>query len=98
MTPGAGGASVGEAGGSRNGGSTAYVFKGRVARPRTRAEVRAARAEVVRDRTRVTARYEAGASLNRLAREYRVTPAWLADTLDHWNIPRRLPHASAGTR
>ncbi|MGW7351010.1 hypothetical protein [Streptomyces sp. NPDC054784] len=88
MTSGAECASARETGRSRTGGSTAYVFKGRVARPRTRAEVRAARAEVVRDRTRVIARYEAGASLNRLAREYRVTPSWLADTLDHWNIPR----------
>ncbi|MGW7350749.1 hypothetical protein [Streptomyces sp. NPDC054784] len=69
--------------------SPAHVFKGRAARPRTHAEVRAARAELVRDRARVTARYQAGASLTRLAREYRVTVSWLADTLDRWGTPRR---------
>ncbi|WP_367125534.1 hypothetical protein [Streptomyces phytohabitans] len=69
--------------------STAYVFRGRAARPRTRAEVRAARAEFVRDRTQVTARYEAGASATRLAREYGVNLSWLADTFDGWSIPRR---------
>ncbi|RLL69365.1 hypothetical protein [Streptomyces sp. Z26] len=68
---------------------TAHVFKGRAAQPRTHAQVRAARADFLRDRTHVTARYEAGTSATRLAREYRVSLAWLTDTLDNWCVPRR---------
>ncbi|MFJ2607754.1 hypothetical protein ACIO13_22685 [Streptomyces sp. NPDC087425] len=65
-----------------------HVFRGRTRR-RSTAEVRAAQAQFTGDRADVTARYLAGASITSLAREYQVSPVWVTERLDCWDVPRR---------
>ncbi|MFJ2905647.1 hypothetical protein [Streptomyces sp. NPDC087212] len=65
-----------------------HVFRGRTRR-RSTAEVRAAQAQFTGDRADVTARYLAGASITSLAREYQVSPVWVTERLDDWDVPRR---------
>ncbi|MFJ8335476.1 hypothetical protein [Streptomyces sp. NPDC094437] len=65
-----------------------HVFRGRTRR-RSTAEVRAAQAQFTGDRADVTARYLAGASITSLAREYQVSPVWITERLDDWDVPRR---------
>ncbi|QNP71503.1 hypothetical protein IAG44_20095 [Streptomyces roseirectus] len=68
--------------------SPARVFRGRADR-RTTAEVREARAEFVAARESVEARYRSGASAAALAREFRVSPTYVAERLAEWGVPRR---------
>ncbi|RLL66530.1 hypothetical protein [Streptomyces sp. Z26] len=75
----------------------AHVFRGRRTTTRTPTEVRAARTTLLTNRHHVITRYTNGESLARLAREYRVNPAWLADKLDDWNIPRRTTRTTRTT-
>ncbi|MFJ8336570.1 hypothetical protein [Streptomyces sp. NPDC094437] len=65
-----------------------HVFRGRTRR-RSTAEVRAAQAQFTGDQANVTARYLAGTSITSLAREYQVSPVWVTERLDDWNVPRR---------
>ncbi|HEY8980886.1 MAG TPA: hypothetical protein VIU15_15025 [Streptomyces sp.] len=66
----------------------ARVFKGR-ARRRSSAEVRAARAEFINSRDRVVSRYRQGTSVAALAREFRVSPTFVAERLAEWGAIRR---------
>jgi len=66
----------------------ARVFKGR-ARRRSSAEVRAARAEFDRERDSVVSRYRQGTSAAALAREFRVSPTFVAERLAEWGAIRR---------
>ena len=61
----------------------ARVFKGR-ARRRSSEEVRAARAEFVNARDSVVSRYRQGTSAAALAREFRVSPTFVAERLAEW--------------
>ena len=63
--------------------SGARVFKGR-ARRRSSAEVREARAEFVNARESVVGRYQRGTSAAALAREFRVSPTFVAERLSEW--------------
>ncbi|MFM9445119.1 hypothetical protein [Streptomyces acidiscabies] len=72
----------------------ARVFRGRAQR-RTSEEVREARAEFVAARESVEARYRKGVSAAALAREFRVSPTFVAERLVEWRVPRREPRASA---
>ncbi|MEV7287670.1 hypothetical protein AB0O01_24400 [Streptomyces sp. NPDC093252] len=66
-----------------------HVFRGRPAAPRSTAEMRAAQAEFVRLRATVIAQYEEGQSVSALAREFKVSPTWVGERLDEWDVPRR---------
>ncbi|HEY8985883.1 MAG TPA: hypothetical protein VIU15_40705 [Streptomyces sp.] len=66
----------------------ARVFKGR-ARRRSSTEVRAARAEFISARESVVGRYRQGASAAALAREFRVSPTFVAERLAEWGAVRR---------
>ncbi|HEY8982828.1 MAG TPA: hypothetical protein VIU15_25000 [Streptomyces sp.] len=66
----------------------ARVFKGR-ARRRSSAEVRAARAEFISARASVMGRYREGVSAAALAREFRVSPTFVAERLVEWGASRR---------
>ncbi|WP_338684775.1 hypothetical protein QD712_30105 [Streptomyces acidiscabies] len=74
----------------------ARVFRGR-ARRRTSEEVREARAEFVAARDSVEARYREGVSAAVLAREFRVSPTFVAERLVEWGVPRREPRASSSS-
>ena len=63
----------------------ARVFKGR-ARRRSSEEVREARAEFVEARESVVGRYREGASAAALAREYRVSPTFVAERLGEGGV------------
>ncbi|HEY8979906.1 MAG TPA: hypothetical protein VIU15_10035 [Streptomyces sp.] len=65
----------------------ARVFKGR-ARRRSSTEVRAARAEFVSAGESVVSRYRQGASAAALAREFRVSPTFVAERLAEWEVVR----------
>lgn len=67
--------------------ASARVFRGRMPR-RTPDEVRESRAEFVRNRESVVRRCQAGVSAAALAREFHVSPAWVAERLDEWGVPR----------
>ena len=66
----------------------ARVFKGR-ARRRSSTEVRAARAEFISARESVVGRYRQGVSAAALAREFRVSPTFVAERLAEWGAVRR---------
>ncbi|HEY8981264.1 MAG TPA: hypothetical protein VIU15_16950 [Streptomyces sp.] len=66
----------------------ARVFKGR-ARRRSSSEVRAARAEFINSRDSVVSRYRQGVSAAALAREFRVSPTFVAERLTEWGAIRR---------
>ncbi|MHC5904391.1 hypothetical protein ACVNF4_10870 [Streptomyces sp. S6] len=66
----------------------ARVFRGRAGR-RSSAEVRAARAEFVSAREDVVSRYRQGVSASALAREFRVSPMFVAERLAEWGAVRR---------
>ncbi|MHC5905856.1 hypothetical protein ACVNF4_18435 [Streptomyces sp. S6] len=66
----------------------ARVFRGR-ARRRSSAEVTQARAEFVRARGSVVDRYRQGVSAAALAREFRVSPTFVAERLVEWGVIRR---------
>jgi len=68
----------------------ARVFRGR-ARRRSSAEVRAARAEFVNARESVVERHRQGVSAAALAREFRVSPTFVAERLAEWG--ERRPQA-----
>ncbi len=68
----------------------ARVFRGRAKR-RSSEEVREARAEFVGARESVVARYREGVSAAALAREFRVSPTFVAERLVAWGVPRREP-------
>jgi len=72
----------------------ARVFKGRAQR-RSSAEVREARAEFVAARESVGGRYREGASAAALAREFRVSPTFVAERLVEWGVVRREGDGSA---
>jgi len=63
------------------------VFKGR-ARRRSSTEVRAARAEFVSARESVVVRYRQGTSAAALAREFQVSPTFVAERLAEWGERR----------
>ena len=65
----------------------ARVFKGR-ARRRSSAEVRAARAEFINARESAVSRYRQGTSAAALAREFRVSPTFVAERLAEWGERR----------
>ncbi|HEY8985209.1 MAG TPA: hypothetical protein VIU15_37235 [Streptomyces sp.] len=65
----------------------ARVFKGR-ARRRSSEEVRAARAEFIGAQESVISRYRQGTSAAALAREFRVSPTFVAERLAEWNERR----------
>ena len=64
------------------------VFEGRAQR-RSSAEVRAARAEFISARESVVSRYREGASAAAPAREFRVSPMFVAERLGEWGVMRR---------
>ncbi|MEU9335172.1 hypothetical protein AB0D49_18670 [Streptomyces sp. NPDC048290] len=66
-----------------------HVFRGRAVTPRTTDEIRAAQAEFIRRRDDVIGRYQRGASVTSLAREFKVSPTWVGERLDAWDVPRR---------
>ena len=66
----------------------ARVFKGR-ARRRSSAEVWEARAEFINARDSVVSRYRQGTSAAALAREFRVSPTFVAERLAEWRAIRR---------
>ncbi|MHC5908205.1 hypothetical protein ACVNF4_30625, partial [Streptomyces sp. S6] len=66
----------------------ARVFRGRAQR-RSSAEVRVARAGFVRARELVVRRYQQGVSAAALAREFRVSPTFVAERLVEWGVIRR---------
>ena len=70
----------------------ARVFKGR-ARRRSSTEVRAARAEFINSRESVVDRYRQGASAAALAREFRVSPTFVAERLVEWEVAMRTSSA-----
>lgn len=74
------------------------VFKGRVVTRRTKAEVEAAQNQLAASRREVAARYREGESAAALAREFGVSPRWLAARLDEWGVPRRDRSAAAVVR
>jgi len=63
------------------------VFKGR-ARRRSSEEVRAARAEFIGAQESVISRYRQGTSAAALAREFRVSPTFVAERLAEWDERR----------
>jgi len=65
----------------------ARVFKGR-ARRRSSTEVRAAPAEFISARESVAVRYRQGTSAAALAREFRVSPTFVAERLAEWGERR----------
>lgn len=67
----------------------AHVFKGRSLGRRSGDEVRAAQARFARNRVRVTLRYLDGEPVRSLAREFQVSPTWVAERFDEWRVPRR---------
>ncbi|HEY8980158.1 MAG TPA: hypothetical protein VIU15_11310 [Streptomyces sp.] len=66
----------------------ARVFKGR-ARRRSSTEVRAARTEFITAQETVADRYRQGTSAAALAREFRVSPTFVAERLAEWGVVRR---------
>jgi len=74
----------------------ARVFKGR-ARRRSSTEVRAARAEFITARETVMDRYQQGTSAAALAREFRVSPTFVAERLAEWEVARRAGGDSASS-
>lgn len=74
----------------------ARVFMGR-ARRRSSAEVREARAEFVRVRESAVGRYRDGGSAAALAREFRVSPTFVAERLAEWGAIRREGRGSASS-
>ncbi|BCM69009.1 hypothetical protein EASAB2608_04343 [Streptomyces sp. EAS-AB2608] len=75
-----------------------HVFRGRIMKRRTRAEVEAAQNNFISNRDSVITRYRAGASAASLAREFAVAPKWVGEQLENWGVPRRDRSAAAIVR
>ncbi|MFD7115714.1 hypothetical protein ACFWAA_01465 [Streptomyces sp. NPDC059922] len=62
---------------------------------RSKVECEAARRAFVADRSTVTARYDGGATLGQLQRDYGIAYLFIRDTFATWRIPIRPPGRKA---